>query len=292
MVFRIQEKKMNKFAIFGDTSQNLNYEIGKDFEIEVMPYYLQMGENNFKDLVDITSREFYETMENYDSLSTGTPPIQEVIDCLDKVKTEGCTEALLITSSEKMTSMYSLYGTIKSHYEGMELYLFDTGQIGAGAGVVTVYAGQLKKEGKSLQEILKELERIKDQSGLFALFRTLKYLVKGGRFNKYKGMIGTLLNINPLLSTVDGEITVLDKVRGGKASLAALIKTIKKELGDSKSYYLFIFSGDNEAELAIIKDQLKEEIENAKVFLETEFTPVLGVHAGPKSIGIATLRLD
>lgn len=283
---------MKKLAIFGDTSQDLTYEIGEQFGIEVLPYYIQMGNENYKDLEEMTSKKFYETMGNYDNLSTGTPPPQDITNKLDEVKERGYEQVLVITSSEKLTGMYALFGTMRSYYEDLDIHLFDTNQIGGGAGIFTVYAGQLNQEGKSLEDILEELNRVRNQVRLYALFRTLKYLVKGGRFNKYKGMIGTLLNINPLLTTEDGEIIVKSKVRGKKSSLSAMIRTVKEEIGDSKRYRLIIFSGQNPEEVKILKDSLKEEIENAEHVLETEFTPVLGCHAGPNSIGVGTMRLD
>lgn len=283
---------MKNFAIFGDTSQDLTYELGEKYGIEVIPYTIQMGERHLKDLEDISSREFYQTLDQYDTLSTGTPPLQDVIDRLDKVKAQGVEEVLLITSCAQLTSMYSLYGTIKSHYEGLDLHLFDTDSIGAGAGIISIYAGLLKEKGKSLEEIVQELNRVKGQGSLHALFRTLKYLVKGGRFNKYKGALGMLLNINPLLKVENKEIVVKDKVRGQKGSLSALTRAVKEELEGAKSYYIILFSGDNEEELVELRAKLADQIQGAQVYLETEFTPVLGVHAGPKSIGVATLKLD
>ncbi|MGO1580219.1 MAG: DegV family protein [Peptoniphilaceae bacterium] len=283
---------MNKIAIIGDTSQDLNFEMGETFGIEVLPYYLQMGDKHYKDLVEINSKKFYDTMHEYKVLSTGIPPIQDVEDKLEFLRDEGYEDVIIVTSSEKITGMYAMCGTIKSYYKGLNLHLFDAGQIGAATGLFTIRAAEFRNQGKSVEDILLELNRVKDKTNIFALFRTLSYLVKGGRFNKYKGILGNLLNVKPLLSVLDGEITVRERHRGMKRSLNAFVSEIKNEVGNSKKYRLIIFSGKNEKEKIEIKKQLKQIIDGADLYLETEFTSVLGVHAGPESIGAAIMLLD
>ncbi|MCD1147751.1 DegV family protein [Peptoniphilus sp. KCTC 25270] len=283
---------MKKIAIFGDTSQDLTLDMQEKYGIEILSYQLQMGEEHYKDQVDIQSREFYQRMEEYEVLSTGTPNLQDAIDALDKVKAQGAEEAILITSSGKLTGMVQLYTAMVSSYEGLKLHIFETNQIAASAGLQTIYAAELRDQGKTSEEILQELESIKKEkdASIFALFRTLKYIIKGGRFNKYKGMLGTFLHINPLLQAVDGEVGVIGKARGKKKSLQLLVDEVKKYIGDTKDYRIAIFSGNNDKEVEELQKLLKEEIEKAKMVIVTELTPMLGVHAGPEAIGVSLLR--
>lgn len=283
---------MNKFAILTDTAADLTYEIAEEYDIALVSYQLQLDDRHLIDQVDITKREFYETMDQYKVLSTGIPSIQTVLNKLEDLKEAGYQQVLVICNSEKITGMRQLYEVVKSDHSDLDIHIFDSGLIASATGLQAIYASQLRAEGKHLQEIIQELNRIKDQSKIFALFRTLTYLVKGGRFNRYKGAFGNLLNINPLLSAVDGEVGVIDKVRGTKKSLQALIKVARQEIGDSKDYMLAIFSGNNDQEVEEIKAQLGQELANARKFIEIELTPVLGCHAGPKSIGISVVRLD
>lgn len=283
---------MSKIAIISDSSHDMTFDMGKKYGLEVVPYYIQMGDKHLKDQVDIDSREFYRTMESYDTLSSGIPSVQDVIDKLDQIKEKAYTDVIMLTSSDKITGMLGLYQMIKNDYEGLNLHLYNTNQVGSSSGLVAIYAAELRDEGKSVEEIVEELDRVMKKTNIFALFRTLKYLVKGGRFNKYAGMIGTFLHINPLLKEENGEIIVVDKFRGTKKSLQGLINIVEKTIGDSKKYRLAIFSGNNEQEVLTLKEALKEIIEKAEFYIETEFTPVLGVHAGPKSVGVSVMVLD
>lgn len=283
---------MNKFAIITDTAADLTYDLAEQYDIALVSYQLQLDDRHLIDQVDISKREFYESMDQYNVLSTGIPSIQTVLNKLEDLKEAGYQKVLAICNSEKLTGMRQLYEVVKSDHTDLDLHIFDSGLIASVTGLQAIYASQLRAEGKGLEEVLQELHRIKDQSNIFALFRTLTYLVKGGRFNRYKGAFGNLLNINPLLTVVDGEVAAIDKVRGTKKSLQALINVVRQEIGDSKDYMLAIFSGNNDQEVGLIKTQLAQEIGEARLSLELELTPVLGCHAGPKSVGLAVVRLD
>lgn len=283
---------MTKIAIFGDTSQDLTFELGKEFGIEVIPYQIQMGDREYTDQVEIDSRTFYKNMENYETLSTGIPSPQTVLDVLDRLKLEGYTDAIMITSSSKLTGMHNLYSSIKSEYEGINLHIFDTLQIGTSAALITIHAAKNRNENKSVEEIISDLEKDKQNSNIYALFRTLKYIVKGGRFNKYAGMLGNILNIHPLLKSENGEIGVIDKKRGKTKSQMSLVETIKEYIGNSQNYWMSVFSGNNDEEAREIEEKLKDQLDKAKYVIRGQLSPVLGVHAGPQSVGVSVLKFD
>lgn len=283
---------MSKIAIFGDTSQDLTIDLAKDHVIELIPYKLEIDGKSYIDQVEIKSREFYQGMDSYNDLKTGTPGLQEVIEALDRLKEEGCTDAIMITCSSKLTGMYNVYNSVKHMYEGLNLHLVETDQIASSTALVTIYAAQLRDEGYQVEEILDRLNKILDKVTIFALFRTLSYISNGGRFNKYKGMIGNLLNIQPLLTPIDGEVGIIARARGKKKSQNALVEAVKEYIGDSKNYWLSIFSADNDKEVMEVREKLKDEFSRAKFVLESELTPMLGVHSGPEAVGVAILKFD
>lgn len=285
---------MNKIGIIADTSQDLTFELGEKYDIEILSYHVQLGNRHYKDLIDIGTREFYQTMGNYDTLMTGIPSVTDLEEKLNKFRDEGTKDILIFVSSDKLTGLEALAGTVKSYYEGLNIHIYQTGQIGSSAGLFSIYAAELRERNYTLDQIVQELDRIKSKENvnIMALFRTLKYIVKGGRFNKYKGMVGMFLKINPVLRLIDGSIEVVDKVRGKQKSLKVLADTIKDDLKDAKKYKIVLFSGDNDEEIQDLKELLKAEIDNAEMYLETELTTVLGVHAGPKSIGVSYMILD
>lgn len=283
---------MSKIAVMIDTSFDMTYELAEQYGIYLVSYQLQMGEKHLKDQIDIQSRTFYEEMHHYETLSTGIPPIQDVIDKYEEIKQDGFEEVIVLTSSHKITGMRGLHEVAKEDIEGLNIHVIDTEHIASSALLLAIYAKDLVDEGKSAQEILSAVDKHKSHTAIFALFRTLKYLVKGGRFSKYKGAVGTLLNVQPLLGIVEGEVGVLDKVRGRNKSLLAMVARIKEYIGNSQRYRIAMFSGNNAEEIEKLKIHLQAELAKAELVIETELTPVLGVHAGPESIGISVMKLD
>lgn len=283
---------MSKIAIFGDTAQDLTIELAKNHGIELIPYKLEIDGKSYIDQVEIQSREFYQGMDSYNDLKTGTPGLQLVIEVLDRLKEENYTDAIMITCSSKLTGMYNVYNSVKHMYEGINLHLIETDQIASSTALVTIYAAQLRDEGYKIDEILERINNVLDKVNIFALFRTLTYVARGGRFNKYKGMLGNLLNIQPLLTPIDGEVGIISRSRGKKKSQNTLVESVKEYIGDSKNYWLSIFSADNDKELSEIREKLKDEFAKAKFVLKSELTPMLGVHSGPKAVGVGILKFD
>ncbi|MCR8968541.1 DegV family protein [Facklamia sp. 7083-14-GEN3] len=283
---------MNKLAIIADTSQDLKADLAEHYGIELIHYMLQMGDKHYRDQIDIDSRDFYKQMQNHDVLSTGIPPIQDIIDLLDQLVEKGYTQAVVITASLKLTGMRQLYEVVKEQYDNLEIFIYESDYIASITGLLSIYAAELRDAGKSAEEIIAELDRVDADAGIYALFRTLKYVVKGGRFNKYAGMIGTFFNINPLLTIQKGEIEIINKARGKKRSYATLLAAAKEKLKGAKRYKIALFAGNNNEEIAQLQKDLAEEIANAETSIVTELTPVLGVHAGPQSVGISILVID
>lgn len=283
---------MTKIAIIADTSQDFTFELGKRYGIEVIPYQVQLDDQHYLDQVDLDSRTFYQRIGQCDRLSTGTPSLQWVIDRLKQLEEAGYEQAIALTSSAKLTGMSQLYGVVQGDFDKLKLTIFDTQSIASGAGLLTLYAAKLRDQGKSVLEIVQALDQASQQLKIYAVFRTLKYLIKGGRFNKYVGMIGSFLNIHPLLTVKEGEVSMISRTRGRNKSFNALVQQIQNVAANHENYYLTIFGANNPREVDQLKTALHKEIDQAELYLETELTPVLGVHSGPEAVGVAILPLD
>lgn len=282
------------FAIVVDTSTNVNFELAERFDLEVLLYNVQLGDKTYIDLVEITSRDFFEQMEHYDQVLSGIPSPTYVTQRIEDLKQKGYKGALFITTSRQLTGMYELLHLIKRDTEDFQMEIVDDQSVGAVGVMTAIWASQLRKENKSLDEVAKQVQHKVSDSAVYAVFRTLKYAVKGGRLNKFAGAVGSLLNIQPVLKAdvTTGELAIQKRVRGVRRSFQELVKVIEEELDVTRPYYLSLFAGGNDEELAQLKDRLATHIERSKLYLELDLTPVLGVHGGPKSLGVAYYYLD
>ena len=283
---------MDKFEILVDTTQDFTFEIAEEFNLRLIPYYLELDDKNLQDLIEIDKDTFYKNIDSYDKLSTGVPPISDVLDEIEKIKKKGINKAIAITSSSDITGMYNVYKSVKEMVEDFDLEIIDTNTVGSAAGLISILASRYRQDRKSFEETVDFIKKIKDKSSIYAVFRTLDNLVKGGRISPLKAAIGGFLNIYPILTIKNRKVDILEKARGQNKSLDKLSQIVKDEIKDSKDYCLAIFQGDNKEEFLALKDKLKDQIENSGLYIETILTPVLGVHAGSKVVGVSVVRLD
>ena len=109
-------------------------------------------------------------------------------------------------------------------------YIYDTYSLSFGAGLFVVKAAEMIKEGKSIEEVFKALDEIKEKSVLMFSVDTLEYLKKGGRISSTKATVGSLLNIKPILEVKDGLVSQVGQVRGKKNVLNKMVEYVKERL--------------------------------------------------------------
>lgn len=282
------------FAIVVDTSTNVNFELAKKYDLELLLYNVQLDDETYIDLVEITSREFFERMDHHDEVRSSIPSPSYIHQRIDELKEKGYEGALFITTSRKLTGMYELLNLVKRDVTDFQMEIVDDQSVGPVGVMTAIWASQLRNEKMSLNQVTEIIQKKVLDSGTYAIFRTLKYVIKGGRLNKFAGAIGSLLNIQPVLKAdvTTGKLDIQKRVRGVKRSFQELVKVLEEELDPTRPYYLSLFAGDNDKELAQLKESLALYIDAAQLYLELDLTPVLGVHGGPKSFGTTYYYLD
>lgn len=283
---------MKDFKIILDTSSDFTIERAEEYDIGLIPYYITLGENTYQDLFELPSHTFYSEMKNHTHISTGIPSPHDVHKVLDQSLLEGYKKFLFFTSSHKVTGMSNLLEIIKKERQDITIEIYDTLGVGMQICLQALHAIDLRDKGEKLENIVHYLRTHRHNAHVFALFRTLKYLIQGGRLSGWKGTIGQLLNIQPLLEMKDGMVHIKERIRGKKKSLIRLVEETQKLLSGHTNYYIGIFSGDNTEEKSLLKEMLHNEIIHSKRYIETDLTSVLGVHGGPEAIGVGTYIIE
>jgi DegV family protein with EDD domain len=206
-------------------------------------------------------------------------------------KAEDANEsAVVITISSKLSGTYQSANIAAEDFEN--IYVVDSGTGAIGSGILTELALQLVDEGLNAKEIAAKLEEEKEKIVIIALVDTLEYLQKGGRVSKTVALAGTMLNIKPVLSVIDGEISMLGKARGTKIGNKMLIQEIEKAGGmDLNKPVLYGYTG-------ISDEMMAKFIEDSRCLWETaldnvRFTTigsVIGTHAGPGAVAAAFFK--
>ena len=258
--------------------------------VSVVPLTVHFGEEEYIDGVTIDHKTFYEKLIESDVLpSTSQATPDAFMKEFNKAKEAG-EAAVVITLASKFSGTYQSAMIAAAEYE--DIYVVDSASAAMGSGILVELAFRLLDEGKPAEEIAAILEEEKKKIVIVALVDTLEYLKKGGRVSKTVAFAGTVLNIKPVLSVVDGEIHMLGKARGSKMGNNLLVQEIDKAGGiDFSKPVLLGYSGISDALLQkYIEDSRYIWEGNLKEVRYTTVGSVIGTHAGPGAVVVAFFK--
>ena len=277
-----------KTRIIIDSTADLIPEIKK--RAHIVPLTVRFGDVEYIDGVTINNKEFYNKLIESDLLPTTSQATPDAfIKEYEKAKEAG-EAAVVITLSSKFSGTYQSAVIAAEEYDN--IYVVDSGSVAMGSGILVELAFRLLEQGLSAKEIAERLEHEKQKIIIVALVDTLEYLKKGGRVSKTVAFAGTVLNIKPVLSVVDGDIKILGKARGSKMGNNLLVTEIEKAGGiDFKNPILLGYSGISDALLLkYIEDSRHIWENNLDEVRYTTLGSVIGTHVGPGAVVVAFFK--
>lgn len=255
--------------------------------VSVVPLIVRFDEEEYIDGVTINHKMFYEKLIESDVLSTTSQANPDTfMKEFDKIKEAG-DSAVVITLSSKLSGTYQSAVIAAEDYDN--IYVVDSGSVTIGASILTELALKYNDEGMDAKTIAEKLEAEKEKIVIVALVDTLEYLKKGGRISKTVAFAGTVLNIKPVLSVINGEVEMIGKARGSKMGNNLLVQEIEKAGGvDFTKPVLLGYSGLSDALLVKYIDDSKyiwdKGLDSVRY---TTIGSVIGTHAGPGAIAVA-----
>ncbi len=281
----------NKIAVLTDSGSDIPQNLLDKFGIYQLSLSINYKDKSYRDRIDITPEEVYERLQ-IEIPRTSLPTLGEIREMLEKIVADGYSHVVIPVISSGLSGTYNAIRQVCSEFHGIRTAVIDTKNIALGSGFLSVYAAQLVEKNLLFDEIVEKVEnKIKD-SHIYYSIQTLQYLIKGGRLGRVEGIIGSMLQIKPIIACDDdGIYYTVAKVRGRKQSINKLIEIVQDIIKDKKNYYLTICHGYAQEEADMVKEKMKPYINNAALFMEGQISPSLGVHTGPGLIGIGCFDL-
>ena len=258
--------------------------------VHIVPLTVHFGDEEYIDGVTIDHKTFYEKLIESDVLpSTSQATPDAFMQEFEKAKEAG-EAVVVITISSKLSGTYQSAMIAATEYDNV--FVVDSGTAAMGSGILTELALKLVDEGLDAKSIAARLEEEKQKIVIVALVDTLEYLKKGGRVSKTVAFAGTVLNIKPVLSVIDGEINMLGKARGSKMGNNLLVQEIEKAGGvDFSKPVLLGYTGISDALLLkYIEDSRHIWDGNLDKVRYTTIGSVIGTHAGPGAVAVAFFK--
>ncbi|MEB6548489.1 DegV family protein [Heyndrickxia sporothermodurans] len=274
---------MRKIKIVTDSTVDMSNELIERYGIEVVPLSLFIDGESYLDRVDITPIEFIHKMSEAKELpKSSQPPVGVFLELYDRLGEDGYDVLSIHMSS-------GLSGTVNAAENAAALSkanvkVVDSVFISKALSFQVVEAAVMAEEGKTVDEILIRLEKIRSQTRLYVVVEKLDNLVKGGRIGKGKALIGSLLHIKPIASLEDGVYNPIANVR----SHTQVIKHLVKSLVEDAMGKTIKKIGIAHAESYDLVSKLKNAIFTATGFENIEIeitTPIISTHTGAGAIG-------
>lgn len=282
----------NKIAILTDSCSDVPRELLEKFHIFQLSLSINYKDRSYHDRVDITPEEVYENLDR-EIPHTSLPSTGEILEVIQKIIAEGYDKIIIPVLSSGLSGTYKTVQMVCSELDNIKTAVIDTKNIALGSGFFSVYAAQLVEKHMTFEEIVRKLQAKIDDSHIYYSLKTLHYLQKGGRIGHVEGILGSILQIKPIISCdKDGIYYTVEKVRGRKQSINKLIEIVSDKIKDKKNYYLTICHGYAQEEADKVREEMQPFIDRAALYMEGQISPALGVHTGPGLIGIGYFDLD
>ena len=239
----------------------------------------------------MNNEQFYEKLKTYNGIpTTSQTPYAELYDILKNASLENDT-VIYFALSSNASGQYNTACMIKNEIlendnPNADIRIFDTLSFSAYITGAAIYAKQLLDEGMDVDEVLKKSREYIDSWEAYILVDTLKYLEKGGRITKTSAIVGSLLDIKPVLTIKNGLVEPVEKIRGRKKIYKKLTELIKEnpEFDENSGEFMIVESNKEYAKEMF--DTLKEEFGIEDVVYNIELGPVIGTHIGPGTIAV------
>lgn len=275
-----------KIAIVTDSSAYIPDEVQAGLDIVVIPLWLIWDNESMRDGIDIQPAEFYRRLKSSNTLpTTAQPTVKEFVDLFSKLAGRVDGIVAVLASSRISGTVASAEGAVKE-LSDIPIRVVDSLSSSMGLGLTTLAAARAAAKGKSLDDVVRAAEHMRDKVQLLFVVDTLEYLHKGGRISGGKRLLGTALQIKPLLQFKDGLIQPLAQARTKRKAIDQLLAIVEERLAGKKMVEAVIVDIENPEDGMAVKKMVEERFRPANAF-RAGVSPVVGTHVGPGAIGVA-----
>lgn len=275
-----------RIAVITDSTAGIPDSLMGGLDITVIPVWLLWDNDRFLDGVDIDAPTFYSRLRESKTLPTTSQPSAGEFERFYRQVATRADAIVSVLVSSKISGTIASAEAARAQLPDIDIRIVDTGSTSMSLGFAAVAAARAAAAGKSVDEATAAAEEMASKVQLLFVVDTLEYLHRGGRIGGAKRLLGSALQIKPILHFLDGEITSLTQARSKPKAIALMMELVQERLG-----------GKRMAEAAVVNVDCPDEAVKIAGHIEARFgpitvhhssvSPVVGTHVGPGTMGIA-----
>jgi len=277
-------------GILTDTTASIPEELARQLGIEVVPYYVHRGLDTLRDMVDVKPTEFAEWLQGATKLPTTANPAPG--DYLTGLRhlAEQVKEIVVLTMTSKGSGAYqsclAAVDLLREPFPEVQVEVVDTLQVAMSQGWAAIESARAAMAGLSLDAVVQRAHEVAQRGMMIQTADTLRYLYMGGRIGRAQHLVGSLLNIKPLIGMQDGIIVALGTARSRIKAYRRMVELMKQRVGERariKVAFTHVTALEQVERLQALVTASFECVE----MIVTELSPALVVHTGPGTVGLS-----
>lgn len=276
---------MSKIAVVTDSSATVPSELVEELGIRVVPIMLNINGRSLRDGVDITAEEVYRWLRtSRHQPTTSAPSLGDFLRTF-AVAGQGADGIVSIHLSPKLSAVYTTALTASRLVDGVPIEVINCHSAAMGQGFVVLEAARAAARGDDLEAVIARAREVASKVTVLATIDTLEHLHRGGRIGGAATLVGTMLQIKPVLYVANGHVDVHAKPRTKSRALRTMLQQMAKRANGGR-IHAAILHADVPDEAEALRKKVEELFNCVELFV-TELTPVMGVHTGPGVLGVA-----
>ncbi|MBQ9885582.1 MAG: DegV family protein [Lachnospiraceae bacterium] len=282
---------MRTVKIFADSTCDLSDELLKRFSVNIIPLTINLGDVPYSDGVDIFPDDIYAWSDEHKlTPKTASPSIESILNILKEFDKKD-TDIVYIGISEKMSVTCNTVRLAGEELENARLFVIDSKNLSTGIGLLVISAARLAAQGKSAEEIVAEIEQLREKVSASFVVDTLTYIHRGGRCSGAAKLVANTLKLKPEIYVENGSMEVGKKYRGRQDSVILKYAADREEemLGALSSMVFITHSGCDDDIINSVRKFVKDLNYFDEIFV-TRAGSVISSHCGPKTLGILFIR--
>lgn len=272
--------------ILSDSTCDLSDELIKKYNITIIPLYVRLGDDEYKDGVNITPDELYKWSDEHgETPKTAAPSVGDIESYLEKDSED---EYIIFTISSSMSACFNNCRLAADDLDMSErVFPIDSANLSTGIGLQILRAAELALEGKKAAEIVSEIESLKDKVRASFVIDTLTYLYRGGRCSGVAALVGSALKLHPRIAVENGAMHPEKKYRGNSSKYVMdYVKDMEEPLKSARKDRVFITHSGCDSEIVNRVRAYLESLNHFDEILETRAGAVVSSHCGPGTLGV------
>ena len=289
---------MSDYVLLTDSSADLTAELVAELGVEVLPLSFHMGDKTYRNWPDnreIDPKDFYRRLRAGETATTSAVNVSDYTEAVEPLVQAGRDVLIIAFSSGLSATCHSAQiaaQELSERYPDRKIWVVDSLCASLGQGLLVWYAARMKAQGKSMEEVRDWLEDNKLHLCHWFTVDDLHFLKRGGRISPATAVVGTMLQIKPVLHVDnEGHLINIGKARGRQASLKALVDKMEKTVTEEGRKTVFISHGDCRKDAVTVADMVRERFGTQDIRINF-VGPVIGAHSGPGTLALFYLGTE